>query len=98
VDHEVYAARFYLDRNYPKAAAMRIESAIRRYPDSGREAELLLALGQTYLKMGDPVRARDTFERVVREHKDAAQARRSELYLEFIRKRYGDPPAGGGHG
>lgn len=93
VDHEVYVARFYLDRDYPKAAAMRIEGAIRRYPGSGREAELLLALGQTYLHMGDPARARDTFERVVNEYKSAEQARRSELYLEFIRKRYGDHPA-----
>jgi outer membrane protein assembly factor BamD len=101
VDHEVYVARFYLDRNYPKAAAMRIEGAIRRYPGSGREAELLLALGQTYLQMGSPVRARDTFDRVVHEYAGAEQARRSELYLEFIRKRYGDHPSetpGPGHG
>jgi len=90
VDHEVYVARFYLDRDHPKAAAMRIEGAIRRYPGSGREPELLMTLGQTYLHMGEPARARDTFERVVREYRDAEQARRSELYLEFIRKRYGD--------
>ena len=93
VDHEVYVARFYLNRDYPKAAAMRIEGAIRRYPGSGREAELLLALGQTYLHMGDAARARDTFERVINEYGNAEQARRSELYLEFIRKRYGDNPA-----
>jgi outer membrane protein assembly factor BamD len=92
VDHEVYVARFYLDRDRPKAAAMRIEGAIRRYPGSGREPELLMTLGQTYLHMGDPARARDTFERVVREYRDAEQARRSELYLDFIRKRYGDHP------
>jgi len=101
VDHEVYVARFYLDRDYPKAAAMRIEGAIRRYPGSGREAELLMTLGQTYLHMGEPARARDTFERVVREFGEAEQARRSELYLEFIRKRYGDHPsesAGPAHG
>lgn len=100
VDHEVYVARFYLDRDHPKAAAMRIEGAIRRYPGSGREAELLLALGETYLHMGDPARARDTFERVVTEYHAAEQARRAELYLEFVRKRYGDHPTagGGGHG
>lgn len=93
VDHEVYVARFYLDRDHPKAAAMRIEGAIRRYPGSGREAELLMTLGQTYLHMGEAARARDTFERVVREFRDAEQGRRSELYLEFIRKRYGDHPS-----
>jgi outer membrane protein assembly factor BamD len=104
VNHEVYVARFYLDRDHPKAAAMRIEGAIKRYPGSGREPELLVTLGQTYLHMGDAVRARDTFERVVNEYHDAAQARQSELYLEFIKKRYGDSPptveqpAGAGHG
>jgi outer membrane protein assembly factor BamD len=94
VDHEVYVARFYLDRDHPKAAAMRIEGAIRRYPGSGREPELLLALGQTYLHMGDQVRARDTFERVVHEYRDAEQARRAELYLDFIRQHGRAQPSG----
>ena len=92
VDHEVYVARFYLDRDHPKAAAMRLEGAVKRYPGSGREPELLLALGQTYLKMNDPQRAKDTFERVVAEFAGASQARRAELYLEFIRRRFGDTP------
>jgi outer membrane protein assembly factor BamD len=101
VDHEVYVARFYLDSNHPKAAAMRIEGAIRRYPGSGRDAELLLALGETYLNMGDAGRAKDTFERVVHEYGEAEQARKSGLYLEFIRAHYGEHPpstAGPSHG
>src|SRR3569832_1486228 len=92
VEHEVYVARFYLDRDHPKAAAMRIEGAIKRYPGSGREPELLVTLGQTYLHMGDAARARDTFQRVVNEYHDAEQARQSELYLEFIKRRYGGNP------
>lgn len=101
VDHEVYVARFYLDRDHPKAAAMRIEGAIRRYPGSGREPELLVTLGQTYLHMGDPARARDTFQRVVHDYPEAAQARQSELYLEFIKQHFGDRPpeaSGTAHG
>jgi outer membrane protein assembly factor BamD len=92
VDHEVYVARFYLSHHYPKAAAMRLEAAVRRYPGSGREPELLLALGETYLHMNDPLRAKDTFGRVIAEYGEASQARRAELYLEFIRKRFGDNP------
>src|SRR3954462_337599 len=64
VDHEVYIARFYLDRDKTKAAARRLEGAIKRYPGSGREPELLFALGQTYLQMGDPARSKDSFTRV----------------------------------
>jgi len=41
VDHEVYVARFYLKSDHPKAAAMRLEGAIKRYPGSGREPELI---------------------------------------------------------
>ena len=92
VDHEVYVARFYLKRDHPKAAAMRLEGAIRRYPGSGREPELLFSLGETYLHMGDPLRAKETFARVVSEHGSAPQARRSELYLEYIARRYGSNP------
>jgi outer membrane protein assembly factor BamD len=92
VDHEVYVARFYLNGDHPKAAAMRLEGALRRYPGSGREAELLFALGETYLKMGDPLRAKETFQRVVNDFAGADDARRSALYLEFIAKRYGENP------
>jgi outer membrane protein assembly factor BamD len=92
VDHEVYVARFYLHRDHPKAAAMRLEGAVKRYPGSGREPEILLALGETYLHMGDPLRAKQTFERVTAEHAGAQQARRAGLYLEFIEHRYGSNP------
>jgi outer membrane protein assembly factor BamD len=94
VDHEVYVARFYLRGDHPKAAALRLETALRRYPGSGRDPELLLALGETYLRMGDPRRAKETFKRVVDEFPSAPDARRSALYLEFIAKRFGeDPPS-----
>jgi outer membrane protein assembly factor BamD len=95
LEHEVYVARFYLDRGYPKAAILRIEGALRRYPESGREAELLLVLGQTHLEMGNPASARATFERVVKEYGSATQAKRAELYLEFIRDRFGPSPKDG---
>jgi hypothetical protein len=42
--------------------------------------------------MGDPARSKDSFTRVVSEFPAAPQARRSELYLEFIHKRYGENP------
>ena len=92
VDHEVYVARFYLKSDHPKAAAMRLEGAIKRYPGSGREPELLFSLGETYLHMCDPQRAKETFARVVAEHGGAPQARRSELYLDHITQRYGAEP------
>ncbi len=93
VDHEVYVARFYLKSDHPRAAAMRLEGAIKRYPGSGREPELLTSLGETYLHMNEPLRAKETFTRVVTDYRDAREARRAALYLDFIARQYGEHPA-----
>jgi len=92
VDHEVYVARFYLKTDHPKAAALRLEGALRRYPGSGREPELLCALGETYLQLNDPVRAKETFQRIVAEYAETDDARRAALYLAFITKNFGEDP------
>jgi outer membrane protein assembly factor BamD len=92
IDHEVYVARFYLDQERTQAAALRLEGALRRYPESGREAELLLVLGQTRLQMGQPATAKSTFERVTREHQGSNHVKRAQLYLDHIKQRYGDAP------
>ena len=92
IEHEVYVARFYLERGHPKAAILRIEGALRRYPDSGQEGELMLALGETHLKMGNPARAKGVFERVVSEG-GSLQVKRALLFLDFIKQRFGDHPS-----
>ena len=92
VEHEVYVARFYLDQGHPRAAIMRLQGAVERYPDSGREAELLLTMGETQLEMGNALSAKQTFEKVRENYKNEAQGRRASVYLNFIRQRYGDQP------
>ena len=92
IEHEVYVARFYLDRDAPQAAILRLEGALRRYPDSGREAELLLALGETQLQMGQAAKAKGNFQKILASYNSTHQARRAELFLDFIKRRYGDSP------
>ena len=92
IEHEVYVARFYLERGHPKAAILRIEGALRRYPDSGQEAELMIALGETNLELGHAARAKQVFERVVSDFGDDLQKKRAELFLDFIKRRFGDNP------
>ena len=92
IDHEVFAARFYLDRGHPKGAILRIKEALRRYPDSGRDAELLLALGETQLEMGQPATAKQTFLRVTPDNASIVEVRRAGLFLDFIKRRHGDEP------
>jgi outer membrane protein assembly factor BamD len=92
IAHEVYVARFYLERGHPKAAILRIETALRRYPDSGQEGELMLALGETQLEMGNPAQAKKVFEQVKNEFGSELQIKRAELFLDFIHQRFGDNP------
>jgi outer membrane protein assembly factor BamD len=92
IEHEVYVARFYLDGGHPKAAILRIEAALRQYPESGREAELLLVLGQTHLELGNARRAQQTFQRVVKDFGSGLEAKRAALFLDFIKREHGDNP------
>jgi outer membrane protein assembly factor BamD len=93
IEHEVYVARFYLDRNAPQAAVLRLEAALKMYPDSGREPELLLALGETHLQMGHAQQAKTAFDKILADYGTSNQAKRAELFLDFIKKRYGDNPS-----
>jgi outer membrane protein assembly factor BamD len=92
IEHEVYVARFYLDRDAPQAAILRLEGALKRYPDSGREAELLLALGETELQLGQAEKAKLNFQKIIASYNNTHQARRAELFLDFIKRRYGENP------
>jgi outer membrane protein assembly factor BamD len=92
IEHEVYVARFYLERGHPKAAILRIQAAIKRYPDSGREGELMLTLGETHLEMGNPASAREVFLKVLDGMGSALEVKRAELFLDFIKQRFGDNP------
>lgn len=88
-DHELYVARFYLNANKPYAAIGRLEGIIKDYPASQREAEIMLLLGKTYLKMEKPVEARATFVKLATQHPDDYRAAKARLYIDFIDKRYG---------
>jgi outer membrane protein assembly factor BamD len=91
IEHEVYVARFYLERGHPKAAILRIQAAIKRYPDSGRDGELMLTLGETQLKMGNSASAKQIFQHV-KDIGSSLEIKRAELFLDFIHQRFGDNP------
>jgi len=56
--HELYVARFYLDRGQFPAAVARIQYAIRNYPNSGLEPEGMVLLAEVYLKQKEREKAR----------------------------------------
>jgi outer membrane protein assembly factor BamD len=86
-DHELYVARFYLDRDKPYAAVGRLEGLLKEYPGAQREPETLLLLGKTYMKMEKPDKAREIFAKLASDHPDDYRAAKAKLYIEFIDKR-----------
>jgi outer membrane protein assembly factor BamD len=65
VRHELYVARFYLNRDGFEAAVARCQYALSNYQDSGLEPEALVLLGETYLKMKETDKARSSFQLVL---------------------------------
>ena len=69
--HELYVARFYLGRDNFEAAVARAQYALRAYEDSGLEAEAMVLLGETYLKMKKRAAARTAFNNVLAKYPDS---------------------------
>jgi outer membrane protein assembly factor BamD len=96
VRHELYVARFYLGRDNYDAAVARIQYALHNYgpgggavragvtADSDLDAEALLLLGQTYLKMHKWGEARGAFETIVRAHGDSPIVVQARDYLQHL--------------
>jgi outer membrane protein assembly factor BamD (BamD/ComL family) len=89
LEHELYVARFYLDRDHPEAAIGRLESAHKNYPGIGLDAEVLFLLGLTYLRMDEIELARTTFNELQTQHPRHHHGRQAKLYLKYIYKEFG---------
>ena len=86
-DHELYVARFYLDRDKPKAAILRLETVLRRYPDAGVHPQVMLLLGKTYLGLEQLDKARETFVALAKQYADDPNGAKARLYLDYIEGR-----------
>jgi outer membrane protein assembly factor BamD len=96
VRHELYVARFYLGRDNFEAAVARIQYALHNYgpggalvragisADSDLDAEALLLLGQTYLKMHKWTEARAAFETIVHAHGESPIAVQAHDYISHL--------------
>jgi outer membrane protein assembly factor BamD len=83
-DHELYVARFYLDRDKPRAAILRLEALLKKFPDAGFQTEIMLLLGQTYLKLEQNDRAAATFKQMIDKHPDDPYSAKARLYLQHM--------------
>ncbi len=95
--HELYVARFYLQRDNFEAAVLRVQYAMRTFAsgpsqdsdaiDSGLEAEALLLLGEIYLKMHKFLDARESFVVLVRDYPKSPLTVQANNYLAYMKDR-----------
>ncbi|MCA9638696.1 MAG: outer membrane protein assembly factor BamD, partial [Myxococcales bacterium] len=89
LEHELYVARFYLDKKRPEAAIGRLEAAHADFPGIGLDAEVLFLLGVTYLQMEEIELSRGTFAELQAQHPTHHHGKQARLYLKYIYDTYG---------
>jgi outer membrane protein assembly factor BamD len=100
VRHELYVARFYLNKDNYEAAVARIEYALRTFgpasakeaggdvrAGSGLEPDALLLLGETYLKMHKWQDARAAFLTIVEHYVQSPLILQAKNYLAYLHAR-----------
>ncbi len=87
--HEIYVARFYLNRDRPEAAIGRLETAHDDFQGIGLDAEVLFLLGLTYMKMDEIELSRSTFTELQSQHPKHHHGKQARLYLKYIYDTYG---------
>lgn len=82
--HDLYVARFYRHQEKWAGAAARYEFVRGRYGDIGIESDVLLELGESYVKLGDKDKARPLFERLVTEYPATENAATAKDWLSKL--------------
>lgn len=98
--HELYVARFYLNRDNFLAAVYRVQYAMRNFAgtpeshsgpeagiDSGLEAEALLLLGEVYLKMKKYTEARESFDTILKDYPKSPLVVQAQNFLAYMHER-----------
>ncbi len=85
VDHEWYAAEFYAKRGHWPGAAGRLETIVKDYPGSPREAAALYQLAETYLRLDEKFRAQQALQQLIAKHPQDPRRPQAEKLLASLR-------------
>ncbi len=83
-EHELYVARYYLDKKKYDGALARVQTVIEEYPKSGLVPEAVLIMGETFLESGKTDQARATFMSIVKDYPQTYQAKQAKKYLKKL--------------
>jgi outer membrane protein assembly factor BamD (BamD/ComL family) len=77
----MYVARFYWSRGKPMGTVLRLRRLLRKHSGVGYDGEALYLLGKAYVEVDEPRRAREAWERLVKQYPndDRADDARDEL-------------------
>jgi outer membrane protein assembly factor BamD len=67
-EHEMYVARFYWERKKPMGTVLRLRRLLKLHGGTTLDADALYLLGRAYGQVKMPDRARDAFQRLLKEH------------------------------
>jgi outer membrane protein assembly factor BamD len=81
VRHELYVAQYYLKLGEFDAAISRAKYVLKTYDGSGLEAEALVLLGETYLKMHKKAEARMAFQEMLAKYPSAPFSNAAKNFL-----------------
>lgn len=84
-DHEFYVATYYLQRDQPRAAAMRLEFLLKTYPGAGFDQDGLFLLGKSYLLLKDVPKAVNIWQRLIDEYPGHALSQQASAYIQTHR-------------
>ncbi len=77
-DHELYVADFYLDRENPRGAKMRLKHLLNNYSGLGLDAQALYKLAVAHARLEQSAEARTAIRDLKEYHPDSEYAERAE--------------------
>jgi outer membrane protein assembly factor BamD len=72
--HEMYVARYYWKEGKPMGTVLRLRRLLERHSGAGYDEEALYLLGKAYIEIDEPKRARQVWERLIKEYPDSDDA------------------------
>lgn len=81
-DHELYVATFYLTRNNPRAAALRLTYLLKNYTGLGLDPQALFLLARAYIELKDVDKALVALKDLVRVHPQSEYAQKALDYVD----------------
>ena len=85
-DYEFLVGEFYLKNDQYKAAITRFETLLSKFPDYKKEENLLLDLGITYKKSGDPEKAELYLNRLIEKYPNSRLRAAAQKELSSLKK------------